>query len=472
MPFFVQIYDKPRNKLLLMTSRQSTKTTYLRNVATIRALLRRGNSAIYIAPTMTQVNDFSCKKLDNIFAYNKGLKGFFVDNTCTWNVGLKEFKVGGGRSTITLRSTGGAQGASRVRGNTANDILLDEFQDLLEEDLPVIEECAATFDGQDGRPHAFYVYTGTPLSNQNIIQKQFNLSRKWQWHMQCPHCSIGTGKYRKKKEDFNKREIRKYGWNDPIGMGHVDPKRPFLFCQHCGKNMNVPPGMPDHVRIPPWGQWSAHNPKGRFDGYRVVRMMMPWARWRTNNNDGILDRLEIWPERRFANEVMGISFDSGTQPISEKQIRDICDSYTLPRNDYEAEQVAAAHQGYLKFAGLDWAMQATGDDTASYTIIGVFALVNDRLKLIYAHRFVGLGSNDPDYVMARIQWVMKTFGVKRLGVDYGALNVQVMAEKVGCRVSIRSRIAGWYAATCVNPSYVTGFHAFIMTVGESAVYGV
>jgi hypothetical protein len=64
-------------------------------------------------------------------------------------------------------------------------------------------------------------------------------------------------------------------------------------------------------------------------------------------------------------------------------------------------------------------MQATGDDTASYTIIGVFALVNDRLKLIYAHRFVGLGSNDPDYVMERIQWVMNTFGVKRLGVDYG-----------------------------------------------------
>jgi hypothetical protein len=185
MPFFASIYDKPRNKLLLMTSRQSTKTTYLRNVATTRSLLRRGNSTIYIAPTMTQVQDFSRKKLDNIFAYNPSLKGFFVDGSCTWNVGLKEFKVGGGRSTITLRSTGGAQGASRVRGNTANDILLDEFQDLLEEDLPVIEECAATFDGQDGRPHAFYVYTGTPLSNQNIIQKQFNHSRKYQWHMQC-----------------------------------------------------------------------------------------------------------------------------------------------------------------------------------------------------------------------------------------------------------------------------------------------
>ena len=64
-------------------------------------------------------------------------------------------------------------------------------------------------------------------------------------------------------------------------------------------------------------------------------------------------------------------------------------------------------------------MQATGDDTASYTIIGVFALVNDRLKLIYAHRFVGLGSNDPDVVMKKIEWVLETFDVRRLGVDYG-----------------------------------------------------
>ena len=419
MPFFVPIYDKPRNKLLLMTSRQSTKTTYLRNIGTIRSLLNRGNSTLYIAPTNTQVNDFSRKKLDNIFAYNKELKKFFVDNTCTWNVGLKEFIVGGGRSTITLRSTGGAQGASRVRGNTANDILLDEFQDLLEEDLPVIEECAATFDGQDGRPNAFYVYTGTPLSNQNHIQKQFNISRKYQWHMQCPHCSTGTGKYRAKEEDYWRREIRKGGWNDPIGMSHVDPARAYLFCQYCGGNMNVPPGADPNKRIPPWGQWLSHNPKGRFDGYRVVRMMMTWARWRTENNDGILDRLEIWPERRFANEVMGVSFDSGTQPISEKDIREISDNYTLPRNDAEAIQAAAAHQGYIKFAGLDWAMQATGDDTASYTIIGVFALVNDRLKLIYAHRFVGLGSNDPDVVMKKIEWVLETFDVRRLGVDYG-----------------------------------------------------
>lgn len=419
MPFFAPIYDIPRNKILLLTSRQSTKTTYLRNTSVTRSLRNRGNATLYVAPTNTQVTDFSRKKLDNIFAYTPELKNLFVGRDCTWNVTLKEFNVDGGRSVITLRSTGGAQGAGRIRGNTANDLLLDEFQDLLAEDLPVIEECAATFDGQDGRPTAFYAYTGTPLTNQNHIQRQFNISRQYQWHMQCPHCSSGTGVSHTANQDIYRREIRTGGWNDPVGMQHVDPDRPYLLCQHCGADMNCPPGMPEGTRVPPFGKWIAHNPKGRFDGFRVVRMMMPWARWRTENNDGVLDRLELWPERRFMNEVMGLSFDSGTQPITEKDVRAICDNYDLPHSDAEALQVAAQHRGYLKFAGLDWAMQATGDDTASYTIIGVFALVNDKLKLIYAHRFVGLGSNDPEYVMKKIEWVMDTFEVKRLGADYG-----------------------------------------------------
>jgi hypothetical protein len=419
MPFFVEIYDKPRNKLLLITSRQSTKTTYLRNVGVQRSLRNPGNAAIYIAPTNSQVGDFSRKKLDNVFAYNTGLKKMFVDRGCTWNVLLKEFRVGKSISRITLRSTGGAQGAGRVRGNTANDILADEYQDLLEEDMPVVEECAATFDGMDGRPEAFYVYTGTPLSSQNHINKQFQASRRYEWIMQCPHCSSGLGINRSKKDDFFEREARKGGWNHPIGMQHVDTRRPYLFCEHCGKDMNCPSGFPPGTRIPPFGVWEAQNPNGRFDGYRVVRMMMPWARWRTENADGILDRLELYPERRFHNEVMGLSFDAGMLPILEADVMALAKDHSLPTSDEEMARVAEQYRGHLTFAGLDWAMQALGDDANSYTIIGVFALVNDKLRLIYAHRFQGLGSNDPDYVYAFICRIIELFNVKRIGADYG-----------------------------------------------------
>jgi hypothetical protein len=434
MPFFVPIYDKPRNKILLITSRQSTKTTYLRNKSVLRALKMVGNSALYVAPTNNQVSDFSRKKLDNVFAYNPSLKRVFVNRNCAWNVTLKEFDVAGAMSRITLRSTGGAQGAGRIRGGTYNDIFIDEIQDQEEDNLPVIEECAATFDGLDGRPTANYVYTGTPLSTQNIIQRQFNTSRQWQWHIQCPHCSVPDPKGRRysKNVDLYEREIAMGGWQPPIEMAHLDESKPFLFCLSCGRDMNNRRGTPRkfdgstdmnviRARIPPFGTWISHNPKGKFDGYRVVRLMMPWARWRTENDDGVLDRLEGWPERRFVNEVMGMSFDSGQVPITRKMIEDCCTDYDLPRgHDWEAaKDIAAKHQGYLKFAGLDWAAQAKDDETAAYTIVGVFALVHGKMKLIYGHRFIGQGSNNPDKVLAHVNKVMEIFDVTRLGADYG-----------------------------------------------------
>ena len=420
MPFFVPIYDGETDRLVLLTSRQSTKTTYLRNVAALRAMDFKGNSALYIAPTNTQVGDFSRKKLDRIFDYTPELKAAFVNRQCTWNVLLKEFNT---RSTITLRSTGGAQGADRVRGNTANDIFLDEFQSLLEEDIPVIEECAATFDGRNGRKRAFYVYTGTPLSSQNPLQKQFNLSRQWEWHIQCPHCSLPTGKAGKMEK----------GWQKPIGMHGLDKTKDFLWCSNCGRNMYRKRGQakkfdPEYYddtlgRIVPHGKWCSHNPQGVFDGYRVVRLMMPWSRWRTKMGDGVLDRWENWPERRFKNEVMALPHDEGTMPITERSIRAICGEYALPKSDSEIEAVAQANQAYVCYAGLDWAMSfkkaGKMDDTASYTIFSVWAQVGDKLKLIFAHRFRGAGSNDGFFVANKVAKWMRMFRIRRLGADYG-----------------------------------------------------
>src|SRR5690606_33174424 len=129
------IYDDTSNRLVLKTSRQSTKTTLLRNKLTLRSLYRPGNAALYVAPTGNQVSDFSKKKLDTVFAHNKALKGFVQGGD--WNVTFKQFMMADGISTINLRSTGGHQGAEGIRGGTYNDIFKDEYQSLLEEHLPV-----------------------------------------------------------------------------------------------------------------------------------------------------------------------------------------------------------------------------------------------------------------------------------------------------------------------------------------------
>lgn len=413
MPFYTPIYDKPRNKLLLYTSRQSIKSTTLRNFCIGRSLLDPGNSSLFIAPTRTQIRTFSNEKLNTVFTHRPLLKDAFITKQTKWNVQMKELKVGDRKSRVTLRSVGGASGAERVRGISANDVYMDEFQSMIEEDIPVIESVAATFDGEGDRRMAFYAYAGTPLSKQNIIEKQWQSSKQFQWHMQCPHCSTGTG-----STDENGRELKKGGWNNPIGMQHVDSEKPYLPCEHCGKDLNSPPGYPDSD-ISPRGVWISHNPKGKFDGYRVVRPMMPWAQWRTDQDDGILDRLESWSERRFHNEVMAISYDSGTIPITKDMVTRCCEDYTLPSTEDQIQKTAREHRQYNIYAGLDWAMQAKDEEVPSYTIFGVFAEVNGRLKLIFAHRFQGRESNDPDYVLEKVTKWMRLFGINRLGADYG-----------------------------------------------------
>jgi hypothetical protein len=413
MPFYVPIYDKPRNKLLLYTSRQSIKSTTLRNFCIGRSLLDPGSSSLFVAPTRTQIRTFSNEKLNSVFTHRPLMKDAFLNKNTKWNVQMKELDVGDQKSRITLRSVGGASGADRVRGISANDVYLDEFQSLIEEEIPVIESVAATFDGEGDRRMSFYAYAGTPLSKQNIIHKQWESSKQYQWHMQCPHCSSPTGKTNK-----NGRDIRRGGWNRPIGMQHIDPDKPYLMCEHCGKDMNSPPGHP-RSDISPRGKWITHNPKGKFDGYRVVRSMMPWAAWRTEQDDGILDRFESWSERRFHNEVMALSYDSGTIPITEDMVRNVTQDYKLPSGEKRAKEVADAHRQYQIYAGLDWAMQAKDEEVPSYTIFGVFAEVNGKLKLIFAHRFQGQKSNDPDYVMKKIVKWMRMFGINKLGADYG-----------------------------------------------------
>lgn len=394
MPFFTTIYEDPAHHVVLKTSRQSTKTTYLRNKLVLRSLQRRGNAALYVAPTQNQVRDFSKKKLDPVFAYNPALKARYAPAWCDWNVGFKQLAVRGALSTITLRSTGGHQGAEGIRGGTYNDVFIDEYQSFEDAHVPVILECQATFDGRDGRPEAYHAFTGTPLSRNNPLEREWNRSKGFEWCIRCRHCTA---------------------WNDPLGLAHLDPARPYLFCQHCGKDVGR---LSTGEAAPPEGEWVATNAQGRFPGYRVVRLMMPWARWRTDNHDGVLDRLETWPERRFMNEVMGLPFDGGMQPVTEADVRACSDDYALPETEADEIRVAAEHAQYPTFAGLDWAM-TTDETTPSYTTFAVFALVNGRLKLLHAHRFTGLGSDDPDHVLARIGRWMDRFHVQVLGCDYG-----------------------------------------------------
>ncbi|WP_022836928.1 hypothetical protein [Salisaeta longa] len=115
---------------------------------------------------------------------------------------------------------------------------------------------------------------------------------------------------------------------------------------------------------------------------------------------------------------MGLPFESGDLPITEKDIRACCDAYRLPRTENEEIAIAKEHRSNLVFGGLDWAM-SSDESTSSYTKMGIFAYYNGKLKLIHAEQFSGTIGTDPDLRLRRIVELIERYNVTVLGCDYG-----------------------------------------------------
>lgn len=371
-PYWNKIYNIPRRKLVLFTSRQSEKTTFIAKNLAADSFLSENDSALYTTASLKQVQDFSNKKLRRTFRYNKTLaatylKGRYVVD----NVFDKQLSNG---SSITLRHSG--DDGENVRGNTARRIYIDEKQSIGADAIPVIEECAATFPDDSE-----YVYAGTPLSMDNQLTIDWKQSRQYEWIIKCETCKA---------------------YMDPLGEQHIDSQKPYLFCPRCGKEVDS------------WnGAWVAFNPSGKYDGFRIVRLMVPFARWRTSANDGILDKLENYSEHRFKNEVLSLATESGFKPVTAHEIANCCDPaypfITRPDHVLSAGKI---------YAGLDWAMEYK-DGSTSFTKLGIFEFTGSRLKLLYAKTYDMAASNDPDWLVNDIVGNCRLFRVNYLGCDYG-----------------------------------------------------
>jgi hypothetical protein len=81
----------------------------------------------------------------------------------------------------------------------------------------------------------------------------------------------------------------------------------------------------------PESQWVSLNPHVRrppsegglgakaYEGFRIPQLMVPWLKW-----DEILVKYATYPKAPFYNEVLGLSFDSGTRPLTRQDIIDNC----------------------------------------------------------------------------------------------------------------------------------------------------
>ena len=382
--YLFPIYNAPHKEILLKTGRQVEKSTMLANNLTIMCCMIPFFRCMYVSPSHVQTRTFSNDKLKPVLERSPMIARYLQDNKVSTQVFEKGFTNG---AFIFLRSA--FLSADRARGISSDLLCLDEIQDLIMSNIPVIAQCLSHSKYQ------FHLYAGTPKTFDNTIEQFWEHSSQNEWMVPCSKCSPTLGK------KWNFLDVKNIGKRGPI-------------CKFCGADLDVTQG-----------QWQAANPGGRMKGFRIPQLMVPWIAkkdgdpWKT-----LVHELETYPESQFYNEVLGLSYDNAAKPITRADIMMNCHSdhhFIEPRG-----AIPDNISKMILFAGIDWGEgnDGTGKDvmgkirTASYTILTIGGMVGRQFKVVYVKKYKGK-EIDPEYIVNDVVGICKRLKVRMIGVDWG-----------------------------------------------------
>lgn len=392
-PYLRQIYDTPSKRTLLKCGRQVEKSTLLGNKLLSYSCINTAMNSLYVSPTNMQAKVFSQDRLREPIETSNYLKSWTTTKLSD-SVFLKKFI---NRSQITLRYA--YLNADRCRGIPADVICLDEVQDLLTDNIPVIEECAShSVLNIGGVEHhgGIFMYSGTPKSLDNTLEHYWaTQSTQNEWAVPCHRHAIQTP---------GGPLTNKY-WNI-LDESHIG--KDSLVCDKCHKPISA---------IDSDAKWVSLNAailksstiKKPFEGFRIPQLMVPWI----SHND-ILQKQATYSRVKFYNEVLGLSYDSGTRPLTRQDVIDNCDPRLRLDPEYQANLVKFLGAAFPVYAGVDW---GTGENT--YTVLALGAYMGDsRFTIFYVHRFEGQES-EPQVQIEAISRLVTKFRVNLIGCDYG-----------------------------------------------------
>lgn len=371
-------YDTSAKRTLFKCGRQVEKSTLLGNRALSYCCIINAFNVLYVSPTNAQTKTFSQDRLKEPVETSEILKAWTTSRLQD-NVFLKKFI---NRSQITLRYA--YHNADRTRGIPADLIDIDELQDIITDNIPVIEECASH------SPYKFFNYSGTPKSFDNALEHYWvNLSTQNEWVVPCERHGLPN-------------DPSSWHWN-VLGEENIGPE--CLVCEKCHQPINA-----QH----PMAQWASMNPEVKkrlqepFDGFRIPQLMVPWLSWHE-----IKDKQVKYPRQKFYNEVLGLSFDAGTRPLTRQDVVENC----TPGMSMTEDALRIIHSRHSAttpiFAGIDW-----GTGEGSFTVLSLGAYLDGFFTIFYIHRFEGQ-ETEPQIQLDLIEQMIRNWKVDFVGTDYG-----------------------------------------------------
>jgi intein/homing endonuclease len=283
-----------------------------------------------------------------------------------------------------------------TRGISARSLCLDEIQDFLGSEIPVIMECTSHF--LDSK----VMMAGTPKSFENPIENYWKSTTQNEWIVKCQSCG--------KQNFLDEQNIA------PTEIYKKGKLPPGPVCKRCQK-----PIYP-HLH----GRWVTFKPDASIQGYRIPQLMVPWicgldAQW-----EKLLWKRDNYPFGQLYNEVLGLSYDNASKPVTREELIECCRDYHLwdPANLGKSINEAKRYQ---LTAGVDWGEGNDGSEKspagkvrcASYTVLTIGAYINQKVwRTFLAKRYMGK-EIDPDYIVKDIARICNALGVHLVGVDWG-----------------------------------------------------
>jgi hypothetical protein len=139
--------------------------------------------------------------------------------------------------------------------------------------------------------------------------------------------------------------------------------------------------------------------------------MVPWFCKNPKKWKEILAARERYSTAKFMNEVLAISYDSSTKPISKLELIATCDPKYLNTIE-QAREIAATH---TLFFGIDW---GSGERAFTVMTVGAYCRADASFQIFYMLRFTG-PLTDPIAQMDEIDHLVQMLRPKYIGTDFG-----------------------------------------------------
>lgn len=359
-PYLPAIYASTRRRLVIRASRQVEKSTFLVNTILHYATFHRGIHVIFVCPREEQARVFSSSRLVPVIQESPVLARLLL-GPHRRRPQVKNLRFVNG-SEVYIRAA--YHSADAVRGIDGDVLLVDEFQDIADGDLPVLEEALSH------SPLRRVLLTGTPKTVDNHLEAVFEQSTAHEFLVPCPAC----GSEVRLDEDC----LGPHGPVCPMCLGRIDPGA---------------------------GRWVPRHPDSTWgDGFWINHLMVPWV-----NYQELLERQRTYDPARFRNECLGLSSVLGDHIVSRAEVEACCSQRPMMSGYKDVPPQVRTRL----VAGIDW-----GGGGVARTVL-VIGYLTDRNQFVVCRAEHFPVRATPDQILTAVAERCEQFHVCAVAADGG-----------------------------------------------------